>query len=88
MVGYADGSYRRVGYCGVGYGFVGVTYCLVSYRRVRYDFVGVGYHRVAYADVSGGTAPRFLQVGNLRCRMVLGNVAKDTPPGLDTGGGC
>lgn len=75
-------TYVTVSYCyvGVGYpvvGYAGVGYSVVSYPVVGYGFVGVSY---CYGTV------RLLR-GRLPWRMVLGNVAKDTPLGLDTGGG-
>ena len=33
-VGYADGSYWLVRYCGVGYGYVGGSYSAVAYGAV------------------------------------------------------
>lgn len=60
---------------------------MVGYNLVSYPVVAVAYRRVAYVAVGVGTAPRVLRVGNLRCRMVPENVVKDTPLGLDTGGG-
>lgn len=60
---------------------------MVGYNLVSYPVVAVAYRRVAYVAVGVGTAPCVLRVGNLRCRMVPENVVKDTPLGLDTGGG-
>ena len=74
-------------YVTVSYYYVAVGHVWVSYGPVSYPVVAVAYRRVAYGDVGVGTAVCVLRVGNLRCRMVPGNVAKDTPLGLDTGGG-
>lgn len=41
--------------------------------------------RVRSRNLPGGTF--VLRFGNLRFRMMAGNVVKDTPLGLDTGGG-
>ena len=74
-------------YVTVSYYYVGVGYPRVGYGGEGYPFVAVAYRRVAYGAVGIVTAPCILRVGNLRCRMVAGNVVKDTPLGLDTGGG-
>ena len=74
-------------YVTVSYYYVAVGYPWVNYGSVSYPVVAVAYRRVAYGDVGVGTAVCVLRVGNLRFRMVLRNVAKDTPLGLDTGGG-
>lgn len=41
MVGYVDEGYWRVSYQGVGYGFVGVTYCYVSESYCKVGYRGV-----------------------------------------------
>lgn len=90
-VGYGGEGYPVVIYPWVGYVDVGVSCGVVGYSPVTYTVVAVAvtvavtvtYRRVGYVDV--GEAARFLPVGNLRCRMVPGNVTENTLSGLDTG---